>query len=440
MTFIVILGGGESGVGAALLAKRENFDVLVSDYGSIEKKYKEELNLHKIRFEEGGHSFEIIEKASFVIKSPGIPEHASIVKQIREIGIPIISEIEFAARYCEGKIIGITGSNGKTTTTMLTHHLISKAGKVAAIGGNIGNSFARLLVEEEPKDFYVLEISSFQLDDIEEFAPDIAVILNVTADHLDRYGEDMNLYGAAKMRITENQTDDQLLIVNGDDEWTSKLLDKNKTQATIKKVVADNYKTTLLTTVSYQKIETRDSSLRGEHNRFNTLCAAEVCMSIGISAEQIESSLRTFRNAPHRLESVAVIDQVEYINDSKATNVDAVYYALRAIDHPIIWIAGGKDKGNDYSHIDTLVEKKVKALICLGADNEKLLDAFTPIIKVIEDTDEINKAVQLASSYAEPGDVVMLSPACASFDLFNNYKHRGECFKEAVFQLLKKNN
>lgn len=437
MSFIVILGGGESGVGAALLAKKENYDVLVSDFGTIEKKYKEELNIHNIRFEEGGHSFDIVKKAEFVVKSPGIPEHAKIIKEIREINIPIISEIEFAYRYCKGKIIGITGSNGKTTTTLLTHHLISNAGKDVAIGGNIGNSFARLLAEEEQREFYVLEISSFQLDDVEKFAPDIAVILNITADHLDRYGDDMHLYGAAKMRITENQNADQLLIVNGDDDWSGKLLDKNKTQATIKKVVAENYKNTLLTTVSGDQIETKESSLRGEHNRFNTLCAIEVCKAIGIGAEQIERSLRTFKNAPHRLESVAVIDKVEYINDSKATNVDAVYYALKAIDNPIIWIAGGKDKGNDYSSIEALVEEKVKAVICLGVDNEKLLDAFTPIIKVIEDTQDIDEALRIASSYADEGDVVMLSPACASFDLFNNYKHRGDCFREAVFRLLK---
>jgi len=437
MSLVVILGGGESGVGAALLAKKENFDVLVSDYSIIEKKYKEELDFHKIRFEEGGHSFDIIKDAQFVIKSPGIPEHAAIVQQIRDYGLSIISEIEFAFRYCKGKIIGITGSNGKTTTTLLAHHLISKSGMSVAMGGNIGNSFARLLVEEEPKEIYVLEISSFQLDDVVEFAPDIAVILNLTADHLDRYGGDMKKYGAAKMEITARQKSSQLLIVNANDEWISNLLKQRKTHATVKKIVAHNYKNTLLTTVSGETIETKESSLRGEHNRFNMLCAVEICEAIGLSTVQIEHSIRTFKNAPHRLESVAVIDRVEYINDSKATNVESVYYALKAIDKPIIWIAGGKDKGNDYSSIAELVEQKVKAIICLGVDNEKLLDAFTPIIKVIEETQDTNEALRMAQSYAQAGEVVMLSPACASFDLFNNYKHRGDCFKEAVFQLLK---
>lgn len=437
MDLVVILGGGESGVGAAMLAKREGFEVFVSDYGSIEAHYKEDLNKHKVRFEESGHTFEIIGKAQLVIKSPGIPNHAPIVKQIIEKGIPIISEIEFASRYSDGKIVGITGSNGKTTTTLLVHHLISGVGLNVGVGGNIGNSFARLLVEEEPKDIYVLEISSFQLDDIESFAPDISVILNITADHLDRYDGDMEKYGAAKLRIAENQNSDQLLIMNGDDDWTLKLLNMHKPKSKRITIHSDDYKDTLLTTVSGLKIETKDSSLRGEHNRFNTLCAIEICSSLGIDKKQIEKGLRTFKNAPHRLESVAVIDKVEFINDSKATNVESVYYALKAIDRPIIWIAGGKDKGNDYSSIEELVEQKVKAIICLGVDNEKLMDAFTPIVKVIEETQDINEALRRAKSYAHAGEVVMLSPACASFDLFNNYKHRGELFKEAVFDLLR---
>jgi len=437
MALIVILGGGESGVGAAMLAKREGFEVFVSDYGIIEASNKEDLYKHKVRFEESGHTFEIIGKAQLVIKSPGIPNHAPIVKQIKEMGISIISEIEFASRYCEGKIIGITGSNGKTTTTLLTYHLISEAGLSVGVGGNLGNSFARLLVEEQAKDIYVLEISSFQLDDIISFAPDISVILNITADHLDRYDGDMGKYGAAKLRITENQSSDQILILNGDDDWSAKLLDKYKPQSKRITIHSDNYKHTQLTTVSGEKIETKDSSLRGEHNRFNTLCAIEICMVLGVDKMQIEKGLRTFKNAPHRLESVAVIDNVEYINDSKATNVESVYYALKAITQPIIWIAGGKDKGNDYSSIEELVEQKVKAIICLGVDNEKLMDAFTPIVKVIEETQDINKALRRAKSYAHAGEVVMLSPACASFDLFNNYKHRGELFKEAVFDLLR---
>ena len=437
MALVVILGGGESGVGAAMLAKREGFDVFVSDNGKIEEQFKEDLNQHKVRFEESGHTFEIIGKAQIVIKSPGIPGHVSIVKQLRESGIPIISEIEFASRYCDKTIIGITGSNGKTTTTLLTYHLISSAGRSVGVGGNIGNSFARLLVEEETKDIYVLEISSFQLDDINTFSPDVSVILNITADHLDRYDGDMRKYGAAKLRIAENQNSKQLLIINGDDTWTDKLIGELKPKAKRISIHADQYEQTQLTTVSSEKIETKDSSLRGEHNRFNTLCAIEICMALGIEKEQIEKGLRTFKNAPHRLESVAVIDKVEYINDSKATNVESVYYALKAIDTPIVWIAGGKDKGNDYSSIEELVEQKVKAIICLGVDNEKLLDVFTPLIKVIEETQDINKALQLAQSYAHAGEVVMLSPACASFDLFNNYKHRGELFKEAVFNLLR---
>ncbi len=437
MSLIVILGGGESGVGAAMLAKREGFDVFVSDYGKIGEQFKEDLNQHKVRFEESGHTFEIIGKAQLVVKSPGIPEHAQIVKQLREQGIDIVSEIEFASRYCKGKVIGITGSNGKTTTTLLTHHLISRAGVSVGIGGNIGNSFARLLVEEEPKDIYVLEISSFQLDDVSSFAPDISVILNITADHLDRYDGDMYKYGAAKLEITKYQNNDQILIMNGDDTWTNKLLGEFKPKMRTIAIHFDNYKDTQLTTVSGEKIETKNSSLRGEHNRFNTLCATEICVALGIDIELIESGLKSFKNAPHRLESVAVIDKVEYINDSKATNVESVYYALLAMDQPIVWIAGGKDKGNDYSSIAKFVEQKVKAIICLGVDNEKLLDAFTPIIKVIEETQDTNEALRMAQSYAQAGDVVMLSPACASFDLFNNYEHRGELFKKAVFDLLR---
>jgi len=436
MKKVIILGAGESGVGAALLAKKNNCEVFVSEYGLIEEPFRNELIENEIRFEEGGHSIEIIQEADVVIKSPGISGEAQVIRRIREKGIEVISEIEYAYRHSHAKIIGITGSNGKTTTTLLTHHILNAAGISVGLCGNIGKSYARLLSEEDEKDWYVIELSSFQLDDIVTFSPDIAILLNISADHLDRYQNDINLYAAAKFRIVENQKKENLFIYNYEDELILK--NKNsidKGQRLLKIEVSKQENNSLLTSKEVI-IDINEFQLKGIHNRSNALFAIEAALEVGISAEEIQQHLKTFKNVNHRMENVAVIDEVLYVNDSKATNVEAVYFALSAYDQSIVWIVGGKDKGNDYSSLLPAVLNKVKAVICLGVDNSKLVSFFTPHVKVLEETQDINEAVRLASQYAEGEGVVLLSPACASFDLFNHYEHRGELFKKAVFNLL----
>ncbi|RMG84596.1 MAG: UDP-N-acetylmuramoyl-L-alanine--D-glutamate ligase [Bacteroidetes bacterium] len=431
-TKIAILGGGESGVGAALLAKKLNFDVFLSDSGTIRENYRTELEKNAIPYEEKQHTLDKITEATEIIKSPGIPNHSSIIRAIKNQGIPVISEIEFASRHTNAKIIGITGSNGKTTTTNLTGHLLSSAGLSVGIGGNVGRSFARNITEHT-KDFYVLELSSFQLDDIVRFRPHIAILLNITPDHLDRYQYKMDLYADAKLRIAMNQTPEDMFIFNADDPLIRKRLPlvqsrrlpvKNNQKPTRGRLKAGNTEFDMTRCV-----------LKGSHNYFNACCAILAARAAGASDEAIQKGLDTFVNAPHRLEFVASRNGVDYINDSKATNVDAVFYALQAMDKPVVWIAGGTDKGNDYSALFELAEKKVKALICLGADNRKLVEAFSPFVKIIEEVDSAKAAVARAAVFAEPGDVVLLSPACASFDLFNNYEHRGDLFKRAVMDM-----
>jgi len=436
MKRVIVLGGGESGVGAALLAHKKNNKVFLSEYGSIKEINKAELDQHNIRFEEGGHTLEIIKEADVVIKSPGIPEEAAIIKSIRQEGIEIISEIEYAFQHCTAKIIGITGSNGKTTTTLMIYDLLVKSGFDVGLCGNVGFSFARLLSEQVQKAWYVIELSSFQLDDIKTFRPDIAILLNITADHLDRYQGDITLYTKAKFKIAQNQNKNDLLIYNGEDDIiNNKLSSIDKGQRLLKIEISKQENISLLTSKE-ATIDIADFPLKGEHNKLNALFAVEAALDIGLTLDEVQGNLVTFNNASHRMESVASIDNVLYINDSKATNVDAVFYALDAFKKSIVWIVGGKDKGNDYERLLPLVLQKVKAIICLGVDNSKLIEYFTPYIKIVEETQDIYEAVGIASQYAESGDIVLLSPACASFDLFDHYEQRGDLFKEAVFNLL----
>jgi len=436
MKRVIVLGGGESGVGAALLAHKKNNKVFLSEYGSIKEISKAELDQHNIRFEEGGHTLEIIKEADVVIKSPGIPEEAAIIKSIRQEGIEIISEIEYAFQHCTAKIIGITGSNGKTTTTLMIYDLLVKSGFDVGLCGNVGFSFARLLSEQVQKAWYVIELSSFQLDDIKTFRPDIAILLNITADHLDRYQGDITLYTKAKFKIAQNQNKNDLLIYNGEDDIiNNKLSSIDKGQRLLKIEISKQENISLLTSKE-ATIDIADFPLKGEHNKLNALFAVEAALDIGLTLDEVQGNLVTFNNASHRMESVASIDNVLYINDSKATNVDAVFYALDAFKKSIVWIVGGKDKGNDYERLLPLVLQKVKAIICLGVDNSKLIEYFTPYIKIVEETQDIYEAVGIASQYAESGDIVLLSPACASFDLFDHYEQRGDLFKEAVFNLL----
>ncbi len=432
---IVVLGAGESGVGAALLAKQQGFEVFVSDRGAIKENYKAELIENKIAFEEGQHSEKKIFEASEIIKSPGIPDKVDLIQKLLAAGIPVISEIEFASKYTHAKIVGITGSNGKTTTTNLTYHLLKTAGKDVAIGGNVGYSFARLLTERH-HEIYVLELSSFQLDGVVDFRPYISILLNITPDHLDRYEYKMENYIASKFRIAMNQRAEDFFIYNSADQNIEQFLESEDVNAKRLPVggSADDSDQRIIKTDQHE-YDLSKSSLKGKHNYFNATCAIKVAELLNADAESIQRGLNDFVNDPHRLESVATVDEVEYINDSKATNVDAVFYALDAMTKPVIWIVGGVDKGNDYGPVMTLVEDKVKAVICLGIDNEKLLETFSPIVKIIEETQSVDEAIERAKVYAESGDVVLLSPACASFDLFKNYIDRGEQFKRAVDQI-----
>jgi UDP-N-acetylmuramoylalanine--D-glutamate ligase len=430
---VAILGGGESGIGAALLAKKIGYDIFVSDNGKISKEHTHTLRTNAIPYEESGHTLKTILAADEVIKSPGIPDHISIIQNILKHGIPVISEIEFASRHTDAIIIGITGSNGKTTTTNLTYHIFETANLNVGIGGNVGKSFARN-ISEHTFDYFVLELSSFQLDGIFDFRPDVAILLNITPDHLDRYDYKMENYVAAKFRIARNQNAQDWLIYNQSDEAINEFM-VNNSLIVSKVQINDLFNNKIILRVDNSKFDMTVCSLKGPHNFFNATCAIKAAKRYGVSDEAIQLALNTFVNDPHRLESVATVNGVEYINDSKATNVDSVLQALRAMDKPIVWIAGGMDKGNDYSLLEALVEGKVKALICLGVDNTKLLETYSPMIKIIEEAKSAEEAVARATIYAEAGDVVLLSPACASFDLFENYVDRGELFKEAVLKL-----
>ena len=443
---IVVLGGGESGVGAAVLAKVKGFDVFLSDKGKIEDKYVEMLEQWEIPFEQGGHTEDLILNASEVIKSPGIPSTVPLVKKIEAAGIGIVSEIEFAGRYDNAKKICITGSNGKTTTTSLIYYLLQEAGLNVGLGGNIGKSYA-LQVATEHYDYYVLEISSFQLDNCYEFRPDIAVITNITPDHLDRYGYDMENYVRAKFRIIRNLRPEDCFIFDSDDEITINHLDKIVTEAkklpfTQKdKVEQGAYIEDDRIIVKYEDEECdiflKELALGGIHNVYNSMAAALAAKATGIDNAVIRESLETFKPIEHRLEPVMSVGGVLYINDSKATNVDAAWYALECQTRPVVWIVGGTDKGNDYKVLESLVSEKVKAIVCLGVDNRKIHEAFESIVgrENIKDTMSAEEAVRTSAAFAEDGDVVLLSPCCASFDLFTCYEDRGEQFKAAVRKL-----
>ena len=443
---IVVLGGGESGVGAAVLAKVKGFDVFLSDKGKIEDKYVEMLEQWEIPFEQGGHTEDLILNASEVIKSPGIPSTVPLVKKIEAAGIGIVSEIEFAGRYDNAKKICITGSNGKTTTTSLIYYLLQEAGLNVGLGGNIGKSYA-LQVATEHYDYYVLEISSFQLDNCYDFRPDIAVITNITPDHLDRYGYDMENYVRAKFRIIRNLRPEDCFIFDSDDEININHLDKIVTEAkklpfTQKdKVEQGAYIEDDRIIVKYEDEECdiflKELALGGIHNVYNSMAAALAAKATGIDNAVIRESLETFKPIEHRLEPVMSVGGVLYINDSKATNVDAAWYALECQTRPVVWIVGGTDKGNDYKVLESLVREKVKAIVCLGVDNSKIHEAFESVVgkENIKDTMSAEEAVRTSAGFAGDGDVVLLSPCCASFDLFTCYEDRGEQFKAAVRKL-----
>ena len=436
------MGGGESGCGAAILAKKLGFDVFLSDFGSIADKYKQMLDEKKIPWEEGGHTKELILNAGEVIKSPGIPNEAPIVVQIRDAGIPIISEIEFAGRYTKAKMVCITGSNGKTTTTSLIYHIFREAGLDVGLAGNIGNSLA-LQVAEGDKDYYIVELSSFQLDNMYEFRANVAVLLNITPDHLDRYGYDMQNYVDAKLRILQNQQPDDAFVYWNDDPIIKKELPKYKhgklypfAEKRHEGSAAYTHEEKLVFTEPTPfNMELEELSLTGKHNLYNSMAAGISANVAGIRKETIREALGTFAGVEHRLEKVRTVDGIEYINDSKATNVNSCWYALQSMKKKTVLILGGKDKGNDYSEIAELVKSKCCGLVFLGADNSKLLDFFKDYGLPIADTHSIEECVKRAHSMAKSGEVVLLSPCCASFDLFKSYEDRGRQFKDLVCKL-----
>jgi UDP-N-acetylmuramoylalanine--D-glutamate ligase len=438
---MVVLGAAESGIGAALLGKQKGYDVFVSDGGKIKEHYKQELIDSGIEFEEGGHSVERILKADEVVKSPGIPEKAELVKKIRAKEIPIISEVELAYRFKgDSKIVAITGSNGKSTTTSLIYYIFQKAGIDCALVGNIGYSFAKQ-VAEDPKPLYVAEISSFQLDDIKDFKPDVAVLLNITEDHLDRYDYKFENYVNSKFKIVQNQREQDNFIYNLDDEVitnkmktlliTSNLLPFTMKQEPKKGAYIKGDQMMLKVNEERVSMNIYDFAQTGKHNQYNTMAAGIAALTMDIRKEKIREAVETFESLEHRMEPVAVVRGVEFINDSKATNVNSTWFALESMTKPVILILGGTDKGNDYSVMADLVKEKVKTIVCLGVDNTKLHEAFEKLVPMI-DTASAHDAVQAAFDAAEKGDVVLLSPACASFDLFKNYEDRGKQFKEAV--------
>ncbi|KPM32360.1 UDP-N-acetylmuramoylalanine-D-glutamate ligase [Croceitalea dokdonensis DOKDO 023] len=441
---LVILGAGESGVGTAILGKQKGYKVFVSDNGKIQKGYKDVLEHLGIEWEEDGHSQQELQKADVVMKSPGIPDGVPLVKALVAAGIPVISEIEFAARFTDATIIGITGSNGKTTTTMLTHHLLKGGDVDAGMAGNIGDSFAKMVAE---RDFgsYVLEISSFQLDGIQDFKPKVAMILNITPDHLDRYDHTFENYIASKFRIAMNQDANDYLIYDADDKVITDWLKKHPVKSKLVPFSLEKEQRWgawckdgtihIELEPNNLKMSTEFLTLDGQHNLKNAMAASMAALLVKVRKETIQKSIENFQGAPHRLEKVLKINHVEYINDSKATNVNATYYALDGIQKPIVWIVGGVDKGNDYNELMPLVREKVKAIICLGVDNAKLMETFGNVVEPIVETVAMSEAVKIAYKIAERGDAVLLSPACASFDLFKNYEDRGNQFKEAIKKL-----
>ena len=442
-TRLVILGGGESGVGTALLAKSKGYDVFLSDKGKIKENYKEVLIHNAIEFEDGQHTESKILDADIVMKSPGIPDKVALVKQIRAQGIPVVSEIEFASKFTNAMIVGVTGTNGKTTTATLIHHILKQELEVG-LSGNIGKSFAQQILEHDYPN-YVLEISSFQLDDSMDFKPHVAVLLNITPDHLDRYDDKFENYIDSKCRIIKNQTKDDYLIYDADDEVIVSWLGSHQIQSTLlpfslTKIIENGAyldKNEIKITIDNNQIimSTNSLTLEGKHNIKNQMAASTVAHLLKIRKQTIRESLENFQGVEHRLEEVLRINKVRYINDSKATNVNATYFALESMDAPTIWIVGGVDKGNDYKELFPFINEKVKAIICLGVDNEKLLNTFGKMVDVIVETQYMTEAVKMAYKLAETGDSVLLSPACASFDLFENYEDRGRQFKNAVRNL-----
>lgn len=442
---LVILGGGESGIGAAILGQSRGYDVFLSDGSSLKEQYKLELQQRGIAYEEGGHTEEKVLQATEVMKSPGIPEKAEIVKKIRAKGIPIISEIELAYRFKgNSRIIAITGSNGKTTTTALTYHICKDAGLDCALVGNIGYSFAKQ-VAEDPKPWYVAEISSFQLDDIHQFRPDVAVLTNITEDHLDRYDYKFVNYINSKFRITMNQSPEDHFIYCEDDPVTMQYLHEHLTQTNLlpftmrqelnKGAYIQNGQMTITTGDEKMQMSIYDFALKGKHNQYNTMAAGLAAAVIGLRKDKIRDAIQSFESLEHRMEPLPVVRGVEFINDSKATNVNSTWYALESMDKPTILILGGVDKGNDYSLIRELVREKVKAIVCLGVDNRKIHEAFKNDVPIIVNTGSAREAVHTSFRLANKGDVVLLSPACASFDLFKNYEDRGQQYKQAVREL-----
>ena len=444
MMRLVVLGGGESGVGTAILGKKKGYEVFVSDKGKIKEKYKNVLKHFEIDWEEETHTEAKILNADLVMKSPGIPDKVALIVQLKAQGTPVISEIEFASKYTDATIIGITGSNGKTTTTMLTNHIFKEGELNVGMAGNIGDSYAKMVAEND-YDFYVLEISSFQLDGILDFKPHIAILTNITPDHLDRYDYKFENYIASKFRVALNQTKEDYLIYDADDEVITSWLKKHPVQSqlipfsinqNLEEGVCLKNNNIELTIENETIIMTTDHlALEGKHNLKNTMAASAAAKLVSIRKQTIRDSIRSFQGAPHRLEKVLKIGHVQYINDSKATNVNATYYALDSMSAPTVWIVGGVDKGNDYRELMPLVREKVKAIICLGEDNSKIIEAFGNVVDLIVETYAMSEAIKVAYKIGERGDTVLLSPACASFDLFENYEDRGNQFKEAVKNL-----
>lgn len=440
---LVILGAGESGTGAAVLGAAQNWDVFVSDKGKIAQKYQDELNLHNIAWEQEKHSEDKILSANLIIKSPGIPDKAPMVAAALAKGIEVIDELEFAYRYTQAKMISITGTNGKTTTTLLTYHLLKQAGLNVGLAGNIGRSLARQVAQEN-FDYYVVEMSSFQLDRIDTYRSHIAILCNITPDHLDRYEYNVDAYADAKMRITRNQEASDYFIYCADDTLTREAMSRNpfaakaipfslQTQLT-EGAYGENNLLTILTKETFT-LDMQEFTLRGQHNAYNSMAASVAASLMDVRKDSIRESFTNFQNAEHRLEFVQKVGGVDYINDSKATNVNSAWYALESMDRPVIWIAGGVDKGNNYADLKNLVKSKVKMIVCLGLDNIKIHQAFQADVDLIINTSSAKEAVHVASKMADQGDVVLLSPACASFDLFDSYEDRGRQFKEAVRHL-----
>ncbi len=442
---LTILGGGESGIGAARLAVQQGWTVFLSDAGELKEKYRTSLTAINVEFEEGTHTMSRVLDADLVVKSPGIPRSAMIIQKILQANIPVIGEIEFAFKYNAGRIIAVTGSNGKTTTTLLVHHILERAGIKTAVAGNVGASFAGALCATDPKDWYVLEMSSFQLEDIDQFRPDIAILTNITPDHLDRYQHNFDLYADAKMAITRNQKSEDHFIYCADDDGIQRTMQRHQVSAqlmpyTMKKIVdrgayVKNEQINIHHNHNPFTMSIHDLALQGKHNTYNSMAAGIAARVLEIRKELVRDSLGDFQNIEHRLEFVARVHGITFINDSKATNVNSTWYALESFEQPIIWIVGGVDKGNDYLTLKSLVKQKVKGIICLGKDNEKIHEAFSDIFQYMPEVHSAEEAVRCAYQMGEKDDVVLLSPACASFDLFENYEDRGHQFKTAVKSL-----